>query len=95
VLVRFKGQIAPGITIARFSTRDSLYAIKQGLFDVAKQARRMFISGRILEIEGLPNLKVEQAFLNLAMHRRTQCCRCNRTLDKAPVIEYLNRTSCC
>ena len=62
VLVRFKGKLQPGITLRDLVNAIPLYAIKAGLLTVAKQGKKNIFSGRILEIEGLPDLKVEQAF---------------------------------
>ena len=62
VLVRFKGKMQPGITLRDLVNAIPLYAIKAGLLTVAKQGKVNIFSGRILEIEGLPDLKVEQAF---------------------------------
>ncbi|MCI1839498.1 MAG: bifunctional aconitate hydratase 2/2-methylisocitrate dehydratase, partial [Achromobacter ruhlandii] len=62
VLVRFKGKLQPGVTLRDLVNAIPLYAIKQGLLTVAKQGKKNIFSGRILEIEGLPDLKVEQAF---------------------------------
>jgi aconitate hydratase 2 / 2-methylisocitrate dehydratase len=62
VLVRFKGQMQPGVTLRDLVNAIPLYAIKSGLLTVAKQGKKNVFSGRILEIEGLPDLKVEQAF---------------------------------
>lgn len=61
VLVRFKGKMQPGITLRDLVHAIPLYAIKQGLLTVEKKGKKTS-SGRILEIEGLPDLKVEQAF---------------------------------
>ena len=62
VLVRFKGTMQPGVTLRDMVNAIPLYAIKQGLLTVAKKGKQNIFSGRILEIEGLPDLKVEQAF---------------------------------
>ncbi|MBX9849193.1 MAG: bifunctional aconitate hydratase 2/2-methylisocitrate dehydratase, partial [Rhodocyclaceae bacterium] len=62
VLVRFKGEMQPGITLRDLVNAIPYYAIKQGLLTVAKQGKQNVFSGRILEIEGMPKLKVEQAF---------------------------------
>ncbi|MBP8141626.1 MAG: bifunctional aconitate hydratase 2/2-methylisocitrate dehydratase, partial [Acidovorax sp.] len=62
VLVRFKGQMQPGVTLRDLVHAIPLYAIKAGLLTVAKQGKKNIFSGRIVEIEGLPDLKVEQAF---------------------------------
>ena len=62
VLVRFKGELQPGVTLRDLVNAIPLYAIKAGLLTVGKTGKKNIFSGRILEIEGLPNLKVEQAF---------------------------------
>ncbi len=62
VLVRFKGKMQPGVTLRDLVNAIPLYAIKQGLLTVEKKGKKNVFSGRILEIEGLPDLKVEQAF---------------------------------
>lgn len=62
VLVRFKGKMQPGITLRDLVNAIPYYAIKQGLLTVAKAGKKNIFSGRVLEIEGLPDLKVEQAF---------------------------------
>ena len=62
VLVRFKGELQPGVTLRDLVHAIPLYAIKAGLLTVAKAGKKNIFSGRILEIEGLPKLKVEQAF---------------------------------
>ncbi|HJV63911.1 MAG TPA: bifunctional aconitate hydratase 2/2-methylisocitrate dehydratase, partial [Albitalea sp.] len=62
VLVRFKGKMQPGVTLRDLVNAIPLYAIKKGLLTVDKKGKKNIFSGRILEIEGLPDLKVEQAF---------------------------------
>src|SRR5690606_38568534 len=62
VLVRFKGKLQPGVTLRDLVNAIPYYAIKRGLLTVEKQGKKNVFSGRILEIEGLPDLKVEQAF---------------------------------
>src|SRR5574338_137269 len=62
VLVRFKGAMQPGVTLRDLVNAIPLYAIKAGLLTVEKKGKKNIFSGRILEIEGLPDLKVEQAF---------------------------------
>jgi aconitase B len=62
VLVRFKGKMQPGVTLRDLVHAIPLYAIKAGLLTVEKKGKKNIFSGRILEIEGLPDLKVEQAF---------------------------------
>jgi aconitate hydratase 2/2-methylisocitrate dehydratase len=89
VLVRFKGEMQPGVTLRDLVNAIPLYAIKQGLLTVAKQGKKNIFSGRILEIEGLPNLKVEQAFELSDASAERYAAGCTVRLDKAPIIEYL------
>ncbi|BCL75249.1 aconitate hydratase B [Jeongeupia sp. HS-3] len=90
VLVRFKGELQPGITLRDLVNAIPLYAIKAGLLTVAKAGKKNIFSGRILEIEGLPNLKVEQAFELTDASAERSAAGCSVRLDKAPIIEYLN-----
>jgi len=90
VLVRFKGQMQPGITLRDLVHAIPLFAIKQGLLTVAKQGKKNEFSGRILEIEGLPDLKVEQAFELSDASAERSAAGCTVRLNKEPVIEYLN-----
>ncbi len=89
VLVRFKGTMQPGITLRDLVHAIPYYAIRQGLLTVAKQGKKNVFSGRILEIEGLPNLKVEQAFELSDASAERSAAGCTVHLDKAPIIEYL------
>ncbi len=89
VLVRFKGQMQPGITLRDLVHAIPLYAIKQGLLTVAKQGKVNAFSGRILEIEGLPDLKVEQAFELSDASAERSAAGCTVHLNKAPIIEYM------
>ena len=89
VLVRFKGQLQPGVTLRDLVHAIPLYAIKQGLLTVAKQGKKNIFSGRILEIEGLPELKIEQAFELADASAERSAAGCTVCLDKAPIIEYL------
>ncbi|WP_235430304.1 bifunctional aconitate hydratase 2/2-methylisocitrate dehydratase [Xanthomonas sp. MUS 060] len=89
VLVRFKGQMQPGVTLRDLVNAIPLYAIKQGLLTVAKQGKKNIFSGRILEIEGLPDLKVEQAFELSDASAERSAAGCTVRLNKAPIIEYL------
>ncbi|MGH8784521.1 MAG: tripartite tricarboxylate transporter substrate-binding protein [Cupriavidus necator] len=89
VLVRFKGQMQPGITLRDLVHAIPLYAIKQGLLTVAKQGKINAFSGRILEIEGLPELKVEQAFELSDASAERSAAGCTIKLNKEPVQEYL------
>jgi aconitate hydratase 2/2-methylisocitrate dehydratase len=90
VLVRFKGQLQPGVTLRDLVNAIPLYAIKQGLLTVAKAGKINIFSGRILEIEGLPELKVEQAFELSDASAERSAAGCSVRLHKAPIIEYIN-----
>ncbi|MGA1325841.1 MAG: bifunctional aconitate hydratase 2/2-methylisocitrate dehydratase [Rubrivivax sp.] len=90
VLVRFKGKMQPGITLRDLVHAIPYYAIKAGLLTVAKAGKKNVFSGRILEIEGLPDLKVEQAFELSDASAERSAAGCTIKLDKAPIIEYLN-----
>ncbi|WP_043631719.1 bifunctional aconitate hydratase 2/2-methylisocitrate dehydratase [Chromobacterium haemolyticum] len=89
VLVRFKGKMQPGVTLRDLVNAIPLYAIKQGLLTVAKAGKKNVFSGRILEIEGLPELKVEQAFELSDASAERSAAGCTVHLDKAPIIEYM------
>ena len=89
VLVRFKGKMQPGVTLRDLVNAIPLYAIKQGLLTVAKAGKKNIFSGRILEIEGLPDLKVEQAFELSDASAERSAAGCTVHLDKAPIIEYM------
>ncbi|ELX8378479.1 bifunctional aconitate hydratase 2/2-methylisocitrate dehydratase [Providencia vermicola] len=89
VLVRFKGEMQPGITLRDLVHAIPLYAIKDGLLTVEKKGKKNIFSGRILEIEGLPELKVEQAFELADASAERSAAGCTIKLDKAPIIEYL------
>src|SRR5690554_4039180 len=90
VLVRFKGEMQPGITLRDLVHAIPLYAIKQGLLTVEKKGKKNIFSGRILEVEGLPKLKVEQAFEISDASAERSAAGCTIKLDKEPIIEYLN-----
>jgi aconitate hydratase 2/2-methylisocitrate dehydratase len=89
VLVRFKGKMQPGVTLRDLVNAIPLYAIKAGLLTVAKSAKKNIFSGRILEIEGLPDLKVEQAFELSDASAERSAGGCTVHLNKEPVQEYL------
>ena len=89
VLVRFKGELQPGITLRDLVNAIPLYAIKAGLLTVAKQGKINIFSGRILEIEGLPDLKVEQAFELSDASAERSAGGCTVHLNKEPIIEYI------
>ena len=89
VLVRFKGKMQPGVTLRDLVNAIPYYAIKEGLLTVAKQGKKNIFSGRILEIEGLPDLKVEQAFELSDASAERSAAGCTVRLNKEPIIEYL------
>ncbi|MES2939049.1 MAG: bifunctional aconitate hydratase 2/2-methylisocitrate dehydratase [Pseudomonadota bacterium] len=89
VLVRFKGQMQAGITLRDLVHAIPYYAMKQGLLTVAKQNKQNVFSGRILEIEGLPELKVEQAFELSDASAERSAAGCTVKLNKEPILEYL------
>ena len=90
VLVRFKGSMQPGITLRDLVNAIPFQAIKAGLLTVAKQGKVNIFSGRILEIEGLPDLKVEQAFELSDASAERSAGGCTVHLNKEPIIEYIN-----
>ncbi|MEN6586576.1 MAG: bifunctional aconitate hydratase 2/2-methylisocitrate dehydratase [Sulfuricella sp.] len=90
VLVRFKGEMQPGITLRDLVNAIPYAAIQKGDLTVGKQGKKNVFSGRILEIEGLPQLKVEQAFELADASAERSAAACTVRLDKAPVAEYLN-----
>lgn len=90
VLVRFKGKMQPGVTLRDLVNAIPLYAIKQGLLTVEKKGKKNIFSGRILEIEGLPDLKVEQAFELSDASAERSAAGCTVHLNKEPIIEYIN-----
>ena len=89
VLVRFSGKLQPGITLRDLVNAIPLYAIKAGLLTVAKAGKKNIFSGRILEIEGLPDLKVEQAFELSDASAERSAAGCTVKLNKEPIEEYL------
>ena len=90
VLVRFKGEMQPGITLRDLVNAIPYAAIQQGYLTVAKKGKKNIFSGRCLEVEGLPFLKVEQAFEISDASAERSASGCTIKLDKEPVIEYLN-----
>ncbi|OOS00693.1 bifunctional aconitate hydratase 2/2-methylisocitrate dehydratase [Canicola haemoglobinophilus] len=89
VLVRFKGEMQAGITLRDLVHAIPYYAIKQGLLTVEKKGKKNIFSGRILEIEGLEQLKVEQAFELSDASAERSAAACTIKLAKEPIIEYL------
>jgi aconitate hydratase 2 / 2-methylisocitrate dehydratase len=90
VLVRFKGKMQPGITLRDLVNAIPYAAIQEGTLNVGEKVKKNVFNGRILEIEGLPNLKVEQAFEFADASAERSANGCTVLLDKAPVIEFLN-----
>ena len=90
VLVRFKGELQEGITLRDLVNAIPYVAIKQGLLTVEKKGKKNIFAGRILEIEGLPELNVEQAFELSDASAERSAAACTVRLDKEPVVEYLN-----
>jgi aconitate hydratase 2/2-methylisocitrate dehydratase len=90
VLVRFKGEMKPGITLRDLVHAIPYYAIKQGLLTVEKKGKKNIFSGRILEIEGLDNLKIEQAFELSDASAERSAAGCTIKLSEASISEYLN-----
>lgn len=89
VLVRFKGEMQPGITLRDLVNAIPYYAIKQGLLTVEKKGKKNIFAGRVLEIEGLETLKCEQAFELSDASAERSAAACTVKLDKEPVAEYL------
>jgi aconitate hydratase 2/2-methylisocitrate dehydratase len=89
VLVRFKGDMQPGITLRDLVNAIPYAAIQKGLLTVAKEGKKNIFSGRCLEIEGLPNMKVEQAFELSDASAERSASGCTVRLNKEPIIEYL------
>ncbi len=90
VLVRFKGEMQPGVTLRDLVNAIPYAAIQEGLLTVEKEGKKNIFSGRVLEIEGLPHLKVEQAFELSDAAAERSAAGCSIKLDKEPIIEYLN-----
>ncbi|MDD3448931.1 MAG: bifunctional aconitate hydratase 2/2-methylisocitrate dehydratase [Gammaproteobacteria bacterium] len=90
VLVRFSGEMQPGVTLRDLVNAIPHAAIQQGLLTVEKAGKKNIFSGRILEIEGLPQLKVEQAFELSDASAERSAAACTVKLDREPIIEYLN-----
>ncbi|KXO11190.1 Aconitate hydratase 2 [Moritella sp. JT01] len=89
ILIRFKGELQPGITLRDLVNAIPYYAIKKGLLTVEKAGKINAFSGRVLEIEGLPDLKVEQAFELSDASAERSAAGCSIKLNEAPIIEYL------
>ena len=90
VLVRFKGEMQPGITLRDLVHAIPYYGIQQGLLTVEKKGKKNIFSGRILEIEGLGDLKVEQAFELSDASAERSAAGCTIELSEDSITEYLN-----
>jgi len=89
VLVRFKGKMQPGVTLRDLVNAIPYAAIQQGLLTVEKKGKKNIFSGRVLEIEGLEQLKVEQAFELSDASAERSANGCTVKLAKEPIIEFL------
>ncbi|QIR40642.1 bifunctional aconitate hydratase 2/2-methylisocitrate dehydratase [Tolypothrix sp. PCC 7910] len=89
VLVRFKGELQPGITLRDIVNAIPYVAIQKGLLTVEKENKKNVFSGRILEMEGLPDLKVEQAFELTDASAERSCAGCTIKLSTETIAEYL------
>ena len=90
VLVRFKGDMQPGITLRDLVNAIPYAAINKGLLTVEKKGKKNIFSGKCLEIEGLPNMKVEQAFELSDASAERSASGCTVLLNEEPILEYLN-----
>ncbi|MCG3692683.1 bifunctional aconitate hydratase 2/2-methylisocitrate dehydratase [Aliarcobacter butzleri] len=90
VLVKFSGKMQPGITLRDLVNAIPYYAIKQGLLTVPKKNKKNIFAGTIIEIQGLPGLKVEQAFELSDASAERSAAACSVQLNKEPIIEYLS-----
>lgn len=89
VLVRFSGKLQPGVTLRDIVNAIPWVAIQKGLLTVAKENKKNIFSGRIMEMEGLPDLKVEQAFELTDATAERSCAGCTIKLGTETVAEYL------
>ena len=89
VLVKFTGELLPGITLRDLVNAIPLFAIKKGLLTVEKANKKNIFNGKIMEIEGLPNLKLEQAFELTDATAERSCAGSTILLSKETVQEYI------
>lgn len=89
VLVKFKGKMQPGITLRDLVNAIPYFALKNEVLTLGKQGKKNIFNGKILEIEGLPDLKVEQAFELSDASAERSANGCTIKLNKEPIIEYL------
>lgn len=94
VLVKFKGELLPGITLRDLVNAIPLFAIKKGLLTVEKENKKNIFNGKIMEIEGLPNLKLEQAFELTDATAERSCAGSTILLSQETVQEYLKSNIC-
>ena len=90
VLVRFKGQMQPGVTLRDLVNAIPYAAIQNGLLTIEKKGKKNVFNGRVLEIEGLPDLKVEQAFELSDASAERSANGCTIRLNEEPIVEFLN-----
>ncbi|QKF81620.1 bifunctional aconitate hydratase 2/2-methylisocitrate dehydratase [Halarcobacter ebronensis] len=90
VLVKFTGKLQPGITLRDLVNAIPLYAIKQGLLTVPKKNKKNIFAGKVIEIQGLGDMKVEQAFELSDASAERSAAACTVQLNKEPIIEYLS-----
>ena len=89
VLVKFKGEIQPGITLRDLVNAIPYAALQSGQLTLPKEGKINIFSGRCLEIEGLPDLKVEQAFELSDASAERSASGCTIKLNEEPIREYL------
>ena len=94
VLVRFSGNLLPGITLRDLVNAIPLFAIQKGLLSVAKENKKNIFNGKIMEIEGLPDLKLEQAFELTDATAERSCAGSTILLSSNTVEEYLKSNIC-
>ncbi len=94
VLVKFKGDLLPGITLRDLVNAIPLFAIKKGLLTVEKANKKNIFNGKIMEIEGLPNLKLEQAFELTDATAERSCAGSTILLSQETIQEYLKSNIC-
>ncbi len=94
ILVKFTGDLLPGITLRDLVNAIPLFAIKKGLLTVEKANKKNIFNGKIMEIEGLPNLKLEQAFELTDATAERSCAGSTILLSKNTVEEYLRSNIC-
>src|SRR5690606_9782597 len=90
VLVKFKGQLQPGVTLRDVVNMIPYVAIQNGLLTVDKKNKKNIFAGRILEMEGLPNLKLEQAFELTDASAERSAAASTIKLSRETIEEYLN-----